>query len=105
LPSKPQYNMAMVTPWDNLANYTRILNESLSVADDAAVKDSSISLLQSKPGLGLLFVDFHSVELAGYANSFMATDPAYKRAVQKVDQYIGDIMTALKARETYDKED
>ena len=105
LPSKPQYNMAMVTPWANLANYTRILNESLNVKNDKAVRDSSVSILKSTPGLGLLFVDFNGAELAGIANSFAATDPAYKDEVMKIDQYIGDITAALKARENYDKED
>lgn len=105
LPSKPQYNMAMVTPWPELAHYTRILNESISVAGDQAVKDSTISLLKSKTALGLMFVDFHEAELAGYAGSFSATDAAYKAAVLKADEYIGAIMNALENRENYDKED
>lgn len=105
LPSKPQYNMAMVTPWAELAHYTRILNESIAVADDQAVKDSAVSLLKSKSSLGLMFVDFHEAELAGYAGSFSATDAAYKAAILKADEYIGDIIKALKGRENYEKED
>lgn len=105
LPSKPQYDMAMVTPWDNLAHYTRILNQSLAVANDGAVKDSSIAVLQSSLSLGLMFVNFNGAELAGYASGFSATNPAYKTAVLKIDQYIGDVLTALKSRKNYDKED
>ena len=51
----------------------------------------------------MIVANFNSVALAGKSGGFSATDPAYKDAVLKVDEYIGEMMTALKSRPEYNK--
>lgn len=94
----------VISPWRNLTIKMagELLDRSMNVTNDAAVKDSVVSLL-SKGNPDLVVANFNSVNLAGKAGSFSATDAAYKNAVIKVDEYIDQMMTALKARPNYNK--
>jgi hypothetical protein len=94
----------VVSPWKNLTIKMagELLDKSMNVANDAVVKDSVVSLL-SKKNPDLLVANFNSVNMAGVSGSFSATNAGYKNAVIKVDEYIGQIMTALKARPNYNK--
>jgi phosphopentomutase len=95
----------VVTPWVNLRKYLSNSDFAPVVNSDIAVKDSTIAILNSQTGLGTLVVNFRDVEAAGANGGFSATNAAYKTAVTTTDGYIGDIMTALKARKTYSNED
>jgi len=95
----------VVTPWGNLRKYLSNADFAPIVNTDIAVKDSTIAILNNQTGLGTLVVNFRDVEAAGANGGFSATNAAYKSAVTTTDGYIGDIMTALKARKTYSNED
>ncbi|TKC05139.1 alkaline phosphatase family protein [Pedobacter frigoris] len=96
---------AMVTTWPNLRNYVRNADFSPVVTTDVAVKDSTINLLANKAGLGTIFVNFRDVQAAGGNGGYVATNSNYKNAILKADEYVGEIMTALKARKNYANED
>jgi len=96
---------ALVTPWANLRNYMRNADFSPVVTTDLAVKDSTISILNSQTGLGVMTVNFREVEAAGANGGYLASNVNYKNAIIKADEYVGNIMTALKARKNYASED
>lgn len=96
---------AMVTPWTELRNYVKVVDYAPIVSTDLAVKDSTINLLTKYPQLGSIVVNFRDVEVAGATGGFVATNNVYKTAVLKADEYVGNIITALKARKNYANED
>lgn len=96
---------AVVTTWPSLRNYMRNADFSPVVTTDLAVKDSTINLLSSQVGLGTVFVNFRDVEVAGANGGFLASNTNYKNAIIKADEYVGNILTALKARKSYANED
>lgn len=96
---------AVVTPWDNLRNYLRNADFSPVVSTDLAVKDNAVSILNKEDNLGVMMVNFRDVEAAGANGGFLASNASYKDAVLKADEYVGNIVTALKARKNYAKED
>lgn len=96
---------ALVTPWENLRNYLKNTNFAPVVTTDLAVKDSTISILTSQPALGTIFVNFRDVETAGGNGGYTAANGTYKDAIIKADEYVGNILTALKSRKNYDGED
>ncbi len=94
----------LITPWANMANKLggELLNNSMAVSNDQVVKDSAVSLLTKKSN-DIIIVNFTGVNKAGLAGEFSASNTGYRDAVTTVDGYIGDIMTAVKARPNYNK--
>ncbi|MGN7990239.1 alkaline phosphatase family protein [Pedobacter sp. 22226] len=96
---------AVITPWDNLRRYLRNADFSPVVGTDVAVKDSTVNILTRQEGVGAVIVNFREVETAGLNGGFIATNSNYKNAILKADEYVGNIITALKARKNYASED
>ncbi|WP_443938705.1 hypothetical protein [Pedobacter sp. MW01-1-1] len=95
----------LVTPWANLRSYLRNSDFSPVVTTDVAVKDSTIALLNAQTSLGALIVNFRGVEAAGGTGGFTVNNATYKAAINTTDGYVGEILTALKARKNYANED
>lgn len=104
LQTKPSYKSALISPWSNLVKYVQVSDFPIAVDGDAAVRDSAVSLMRLST-LGVMFLDFNSAELAGKAGKYELSDLGYKSALDKIDGYIGDIITALNGRENYEAED
>lgn len=96
---------AVITPWTNLRYYLRNADFSPVVSTDVAVKDSTVNVLNKQDNVGAVVVNFRDVEVAGASGGFVATNDNYKSAILKADEYVGNIVTALKARKNYAKED
>ncbi|WP_316842245.1 alkaline phosphatase family protein [Pedobacter gandavensis] len=96
---------ALVTPWANLREYIKNTDFSPVVSTDLAAKDSAVHIIQTQQGLGAVFVNFRAVESAGDDGGFVASNPNYKNAIVKSDEYVGHILAAVKARKNYSKED
>ncbi|TCC91965.1 DUF4983 domain-containing protein [Pedobacter frigiditerrae] len=96
---------AIITPWDNLRKY--LINGDFTpvVSTDIAVKDSTINIITKQDNIGAVMVNFRDVETAGYNGGFVATNVNYKNAIVKADEYVGNIITALKTRKNYANED
>ena len=84
----------------------------LSNADIIKNTEDSTSDVKSKAIIELtfddltaLFVHFDDVDHAGHGSGFSPTNPVYTQAIETVDAAIGEIFTALKARENYKNED
>ncbi len=103
----PQSDMstALVTTWPALINGAAPeVTNSYPVSGDAVVKDSTISLLKNKNN-DIIIANFSDPSKAGVNFGFSNTVPGYKAAVMKTDEYIGQILNALKKeRANYSKE-
>ncbi len=71
--------------------------------DDAAVKEATKTELASQDP-GFVLAQFHSVDVAGAAGTYTAASPAYRDAMLQVDRYIGEILTAMRARSNFKNE-
>lgn len=96
---------AMVTPWAELRNYVKVVDFAPVVSTDLAVKDSAVNIINTSAPLGSIMVNFRDVQVAGDNGGFTATNTVYKNAVLKADEYVGSLITALKARRNYASED
>ncbi|MEJ5995397.1 LamG-like jellyroll fold domain-containing protein [Pedobacter sp. Du54] len=95
---------AMVTSWPELRNYVKVVDFAPIVNTDLAVKDSAINIINTSTPLGAMIVNFREVEAAGEKGGFLATNTVYKNAVLKADEYVGNLVAALKARKNYTSE-
>ena len=103
--SKPDIKTTVISQFSNLL--TRLVPEvedKVLVSSDAAVKDSAVARVK-RANAELVVVNFNSVAIAGLTHGFSATAPGYKSAALTVDGYIGEIMTALKTRPEYNKDE
>jgi len=96
---------AMVTPWAELRNYVKVVDFAPVVSTDVAVKDSAVNIINTSIPLGTMIVNFRDVQIAGANGGFLASNAVYKSAVLKADEYVGNLITALKARKNYATED
>lgn len=87
-----------------ITNLAADATEKIAYAgDDAAVREAVIKELATKDP-ALVLAQFHDVDKAGTAGSYSATDAGYKAAILKTDEYIGEILTALRARPDFEDE-
>ncbi len=101
--SRPDIKTTFISQWPELVNrLVPEVEDKLIVASDAAVKDSAVARVK-RANAELVLVNFNSVAIAGKTHSFSATAAGYRTAVLTVDGYIGEIMTALKSRPEYNK--
>lgn len=77
---------------------------SVDLNDDENVKDSSINRLQHDDP-DVMVVTFSGVNEAGVKHGFSDTSSGYEDALQRVDNYVGEILSALKSRQNYATED
>lgn len=100
----PRTKIVSYTPSPVFKSLTVTATVNEQVANDDAVKTSVINTLKNDTA-SLVVGHFMDVDKAGtqfgYDNSF----PQYKSAIEKFDSYVGEILTALKARVNYKNED
>lgn len=85
---------------DNLASDATIKQ---SFVDDVDVKDAAIKeLTEQTPKL--LLVQFHSADIAGINGGYQTSNASYTSAIQVLDGYLGEILTALRARPQFSGE-
>ena len=96
---------AFVTGWGDLIRFgAPEVATRITVPSDAAVKDSAANLLKNSSN-DIIIANFSDPARAGKEYGFSNTVSEYKTSVQKIDGYIGDLMSALKQRSTYNKEE
>lgn len=101
--SKADTKISFVTSWPELL--TQLVPEvegKVLAADDKGVKDSAVNVIKN-PSSDVVVVQFNGVAKAGLQFGFSANAQGYKDAVNQVDQYISEILAALKSRPQYNK--
>lgn len=71
---------------------------------DAQVAREAVKVL-AKPELDVLFVHFDDVDGAGHRYGFHPKVAKYRKAIEKTDSYVGELLKALRKRPTYAAED
>ncbi|MBJ6368947.1 alkaline phosphatase family protein [Snuella sedimenti] len=102
----PAYRTVSVSQWhpinDIIAKpYADVIVNPENNTED--VKNHVIAQLTVEE-LTAMYVDFDAPDHAGHTTGFDPNNPTYIDAIESVDQAIGEIMQALKARENYNKE-
>lgn len=73
------------------------------VADDKAVVQKAVASLAEEP-ITLVTAHFTSVDAAGAKDGYDLSVPAYKDAIFAFDNYLGEMLTALRNRPNYAQE-
>lgn len=101
------FRVVTVTPWDAL-NKTFFKDADVKISitgnNDVAVRDSAAARIKTDSA-DLLIAHFNSANIAGRAEGFLSSVPAYKTALQNIDSYIGTLVKSLKERPNFAKED
>lgn len=71
---------------------------------DAAAAKIAVRELQND-GLTCLFVYFGQVDVTGHQRGFNPAVPEYLTAIERVDKLLGDVLAAVRSRDSYDRED
>jgi hypothetical protein len=103
--SSPKSDMrtTLISPWRTMVEkLVPEVQDPVVVADDVAVKDSALKRIKTG-NPDFMVLNFNSVAIAGKAGAFLADNVGYKNAALAVDAYVGELLTALKARPGYNK--
>jgi hypothetical protein len=102
---KPDLSTYSVVHWSPLNNnIIQSIDHKINVPTDLEVKDNAVNILTNNDP-DILFVAFDDVDHAGHSHGFSPGIPEYIEQIELTDQYVGDIIAALKSRSTYDQED
>ncbi|MFV0605165.1 MAG: DUF4983 domain-containing protein [Niabella sp.] len=97
--------MVVASSWQSLLDVTyKYADKKIFAVGDEQIKDSAILSL-ADPYLSHLVVDLNGANIAGKMYGFSPTVNQYRDAINKVDDYIGKIVTAVKSRSNYNAED
>ncbi len=72
---------------------------------DRQVTQAAVKFLAEKRDADLVFVYFGAVDITGHGYGFHPQSPRYTKSLEVVDEQISRILTALRKRPTYDRED
>lgn len=99
----PGMNVSFINTFPSL-NDTLISTENVDsyvqLQDDAKARDSAVSAIKRKES-DFVFVTFRSINEAGKQGGYRVTSPKYMDAIEQTDEYIGDLLEALKSRPDY----
>lgn len=84
-------------------NLTLGANTRELLGDDAAVKDAAAAAL-AVDGITMVTAHFTNIDKAGSQFGYDLSVPQYREAIFGFDQYVGELMEALRARPNYDEE-
>jgi|GEM_PF-4995175 len=107
--SKLSNRIVAVTPWSNLLyNFMTYAGKKVRTAEDGQTRTETVNALKTDSA-NLFITQFTGVQEAGagagYGNNETAVYPdAYKTAINTVDGYIGELMSAIRSRPAYAKE-
>ena len=77
-------------------------NQSFN-GDDAATQAAALKAM-TEDSADMLVVQFNGVDTVGARYGYGLAVPEYKAAIMQTDTYIGELVSAMKARETYKNE-
>ncbi len=103
--AKGNMRTSFISSWNTLVErVVPEIQDPVITTGDQGVKDSALTRIKTR-NPEFITLHFNSPSIAGKAGGFNQGNAAYKDAITKVDGYIGEIMTALKARPEYNKKE
>lgn len=93
-----------VTSWYNLLHTLLAdADKKILTSDDAGTKNETVASLKTDSA-NLIVCNFNSVNVAGLQGGYSTANSGYVQNIQTVDGYIGEMITAMKSRSSYNKE-
>lgn len=94
-----------IAHWASINQYIMEgIDQETTTTTDLDVKNAAVaSLTNDNPDV--LFMQFDDVDHAGHTYGFSPTTSQYVSAIETTDQYIGQILTALRSRPNFANED
>jgi len=105
--SLPALRTASIVTWSSINNFivaTQDVTVKQNSANDNATETRIIQEITTS-NTDVAFCHFDDVDHAGHASNYRTTTQMYMDSVKAVDARVGRILTALKARPTYNNED
>ncbi|ARS42200.1 hypothetical protein CA265_22090 [Sphingobacteriaceae bacterium GW460-11-11-14-LB5] len=105
--SLPALRTASIVTWSSINSYivaTPDVTVKQNSANDNATETRIIQEITTS-NTDVAFCHFDNVDHAGHASNYRTTTQMYMDSVKAVDLRVGRILTALKARPTYNNED
>lgn len=104
LESRPNFETVAITPWEALGNnFMAEATHLENVSDDLQAKERAVRYLKDE-NPKLITVNFRSVLEEGLQTGFSSSNPAYVSAIETIDNYVGDLVSAVKSRPDYEEE-
>ncbi|MCU0797605.1 MAG: alkaline phosphatase family protein [Akkermansiaceae bacterium] len=111
---EPQATVASIVSWSWIEDYLVAAQPgafdyhvkgtgSSYAARDASVESLAVNYLGAADP-DVLMLHFDQVDGAGHASGFSASNAAYLQAISNVDQHVGEVMAAVRARPEYEDE-
>jgi hypothetical protein len=94
----PSLDLRSISHWAPINTaITTGADQELNLSTDQAVADAAVQLLQTGDP-DVLFLQFDDVDHAGHAYGFLPTIANYTAAIDIVDQQVGQVIDAVRAR-------
>ena len=111
---RPDAKCVQIITWnqmgttDNVGGY--VYNSGLDLSIDAGTHSQGLITAAAQiqlldPELDVLFIHYDEPDATGHSSTFTPNNPQYINVIQDVDTQIGQVMSYLQARPTYDQED
>jgi len=101
---KPTAFLASIINWTPINTYI-VTHASLEEEyNDQGVTDRVVELLNSEDP-DVIFLHFDQLDGVGHGSGYSPTNPTYVAYIETLDSYIGEMLTALRTRPKYSKED
>lgn len=102
--AKGNMRTSLISGWSALGDRVvpEVREQVVAGGGDQGVKDSALTRIKNG-NPDFMVVNFNSPAVAGKAGGFTASSTAYRDAITKVDGYINELITALKGRPQYNK--
>lgn len=96
-----------ISPWEELDhNLFNLSDENGVVASDEAVKDKAVDRIKNgESSLAFTVINFRDLNAAGIAGGFSMDNANYKSTLDRIDGYVGSILTAVSERKGSENED
>jgi Domain of unknown function (DUF4983)/Type I phosphodiesterase / nucleotide pyrophosphatase/Concanavalin A-like lectin/glucanases superfamily len=100
----PQTRITAFSASNDLGNLVTDADVNKVFADDDAATTSAALGELAKDSTGLVMVQYNGVDANGAQYGYDLSVPQYRAAILQTDDYIGQLLTAVKARKTYASE-
>ena len=103
--ARPESFVASIVHWEPIKNQiVKKADATIAFKTDAEVTNAAVQLLRDK-NPDLVFVHLDDVDGAGHKFGFDPQLPKYLQAIEKTDEYVGDLLKAVQERKSYVQED
>ncbi len=105
---KPNLYAVEIVDWAPMS--TQVYNDGynqkiIRTTNDLAAMLTATKVQLQNPDLDVLTLHPDNIDMTGHSSGFSPSNAAYMNAINQVDTWIGDVLTALKSRPTYNDED